>query len=114
MNAALAQNNIAMNAALAPILLVLGRIVHRTSEVLAFARAVNSRATESNSRLVRVPHPDTGAMPPVALFPATRGTLKRLGEDRANELLLFYSLPLHGDVEDKRQALASLFRCIPL
>ena len=106
--------NIALNTALAPILLVLGRIEHRTSEELAIARSINSRAIENNSPLVRVPHPDTGAMPPAALFPATRGTLKRLGVERADALLLFYGLHVHGDIEGKRQVLARLFRCTPI
>ena len=111
LNAAL---NTALNTALAPNLLVLGRIEHRTSAALDIARSINSQATENNSPLWRVPHPDTGTMPPAALFPATRGTLKSLEEESADRLLLFYGLPLHGDVEGKRQALAMLFRCAPL
>ena len=47
---------------------------HRTSLEYCLAREDNAAAALDGAPLVRVPHPDTGALPPpTLLFPATRG-----------------------------------------
>lgn len=87
-------------------------LLHRTSPLLQSARCVNSDAAASAAPLTPVPHPDTGAMPPAAMFyPATAGQLRELTSPRVNALLAFYGLAQVDTLQARRDRLATCLGC---
>ena len=89
------------------------KLLNRTSEARAHALRRNSRALDLKHPLVRVPHPDTGLMPPLADFPANVGALREKSSVQVNALSAFYGLPVVGvSLLERRSQLAESLGCM--
>ena len=87
-------------------------LLHRSSAARVSALRRNSRARDPGHPLVRVPHPDTGALPPAAGFPATLRDFRQLTSAAVNVLSAFYGLPTHQvNLVDRRVQLAEALGC---
>ena len=82
-------------------------LLNRTSEVLRRARAVNAAASMLQNALERVPHPDTGALPPADLFPLTLGAFRALLGPDMTAILNFYQQPVPHQLVLQHAALAA-------
>lgn len=85
-------------------------VVHRTSLQFQMAREWNDRAVNTDCELMRLPHPDTGELPPLDSFPATRGHLMTL---RVDALLTFYDLRPEENISlhERRDLLGRILGC---
>jgi hypothetical protein len=72
----------------------------------------NSKAFNLDHNIVRVPHPDTGALPPPVGFPGSIRDLRQMTAGQVNAVLQFYGLPVAGiELIEKRTQLALALGC---
>ena len=80
-------------------------------QMVVTAQASNGHATQDDHPLVRLPHPDTGAAPPI--FPATVGALRAYSANNCSTLINFYGLgPVPVALTDRRTLVAHHIGCL--
>ena len=88
-----------------------GVMLHRSSASLVTARLCNSHATQDAHKLTPLPHPDTGAAPPI--FPRHVRAFRHYTNNQCMILINFYGLGVApAALEARRSLIARHIGCL--
>lgn len=103
---------VANTAATAANTAAMATLLNRSSDARTSALKRNAKAADLDHPLVLVPHPDTGAWPPLAGFPADIRALRQMTSGQVNALLAFYGQLVADDpLVERRRLLAEVLGC---